>query len=115
MPLTSSGKIDLDRLPEVNMSNINQEREYIEPRTTTEQKLIEIVRKVLDIDDVGVMDDFFALGGHSLLITQLTSRINTHFEINLSIKTIFNVSNIADLSVLVDYLKDQAKHDKEQL
>jgi acyl carrier protein len=107
MPLLPSGKIDRSALPEPVISLKMQKKDYVAPRTPTEKVLTQIMREVLGVELVGVTDDFFELGGHSLSVTQVISRISSELHVNLTMKTLFEVSTIEDLSRIVDFLINQ--------
>ena len=87
LPLTSNGKIDLEVLPLPDMSILNNE--YSAPRGITEELLSTIWCDVLKLERIGMRDNFFTLGGHSLLVTQLVSRIREIFGVELSIRDLF--------------------------
>ena len=74
MPLTSNGKIDRDALP-IAYSKVDTAREFIPPQTPVENTLARLWSEVLGVTDVGRDDNFFALGGHSLLVVKLLERI----------------------------------------
>ncbi len=96
LPLTPSGKIDRKALPEpekiVNTNN------FIAPRNEIEIKLTKIWEKVLDVSPIGINDNFFDLGGHSLLMITLLSQINKIFSKNLELTTLFQAPTIATLA-----------------
>ena len=66
LPLTPNGKVDRKALPAPDTSRPAMEQSYVAPRTPAEKTMVEIWEVVLDLEQVGVHDDFFALGGHSL-------------------------------------------------
>ncbi|UZO79163.1 amino acid adenylation domain-containing protein [Aquimarina sp. ERC-38] len=72
-PLSSNGKIDRKSLTKINTSFTN-DREYIAPRTAQEKQLLEIWQEILMIDTISVKDNFFALGGDSIMAIQMVSR-----------------------------------------
>lgn len=72
------------------------------PRTATETFLVSLWCEVLGIQQVGIHDNFFKLGGHSLSGTQLVSRIRRHWEIDLPLRTLFEAPTIAELALAVD-------------
>jgi hypothetical protein len=86
-PLNSSGKIDREKLPSPNDST--GKADYIAPRTPIEKRLAEIWVEILHVKQVGSDDNFFHLGGHSLLGTQLISRVREAFEVDLPLKELF--------------------------
>jgi amino acid adenylation domain-containing protein len=96
MPLTPSGKIDKKALP--SPSTAGKSRSYTAPRDTLEQVLADIWGVVLKSDRVGIHDDFFEVGGHSLLVTRVTSKIRDALGIDLPITTLFTAPTIAKLS-----------------
>ena len=97
LPLTPNGKIDKKALPNPDLEN-QKEDEYIAPSNETEIKLTNIWQQVLGIEKIGINDNFFSLGGHSLLATQVISRIRSQLKIELSLRHIFQYSNIKKMS-----------------
>jgi len=88
MPLTPAGKIDRKGMPAPSSIGVVQEDEYVEPRTETEKALATIWRKVLDIDRISIHDNFFNIGGHSLLSMQVIVRIKKEIGVALSPRNI---------------------------
>src|SRR5207302_1586101 len=99
LPLTASGKLDRDRLPEPPRRHGGQSEP---PRTPTEQVIAAIWAELLEADAIGRDDDFFTLGGHSLLATQLTSRIQARLQARLPLRIIFESPRLDDLVEAVD-------------
>ncbi|MFC5743983.1 amino acid adenylation domain-containing protein, partial [Dyella tabacisoli] len=95
MPLTSNGKVNRNALPAPDMTR--DEVVYVAPRTVAEQRMAEIWAEILKLDKIGIHDDFFALGGHSLLATQLMSRIGAAFQVEISLRTIFDAPTLAEM------------------
>ncbi|WP_075343707.1 non-ribosomal peptide synthetase, partial [Tenacibaculum agarivorans] len=112
MPLTSSGKLDRKVLPEPDGGMLST-REYVAPRTETEEQLVRIWQQLLGIDKIGVYDNFFELGGHSLLATRLVSTIRKELEIELSIRNIFRFTTIEEIASYLDYKERTLKEDQE--
>src|SRR5206468_1676699 len=75
LPLTPNGKIDRRALPASDQARSDSQRDFVAPRTPTEEVLAGIWAQLLGIEQVGIYDDFFELGGHSLLATRLISRV----------------------------------------
>ena len=97
-------KHEIERLLQENF----EKREYVQPNSNTEKKLAQIWSEVLNIKQIGICDDFFALGGNSLHITQIVSRIRDSFEIELEQGEIFENSDIEHLAKKVELcLKNQ--------
>jgi acyl carrier protein len=93
MPLTSNGKIDRKALPESYTDHLIQNN-YEAPGNELEWKLAGIYKEVLDVDRVGVQDDFFKLGGHSLLAVKLASVIYKELKITVTINILFKLPTI---------------------
>ena len=97
LPLTPNGKIDKQALPRLQESDLNKE-EYLAPRNSTEQSLCDMWQTILNVDRIGIDDNFFSLGGHSLLATRLVSAIRHQFNIELPLRALFDSPTIAGLS-----------------
>ena len=91
LPLTPNGKVDRKALPEPDMAA--QQALYIAPHTDTEKILCEIWQEVLQIERVGIKDNFFQLGGHSLLATRLVARNSASLHGDLTFKSRIHQSN----------------------
>ncbi|NJO98418.1 MAG: AMP-binding protein [Pleurocapsa sp. CRU_1_2] len=104
LPLLANGKIDRTALPDPLLAN---KQGYVEPQTSTEQRLVEIWTDVLDIKRVGIHDSFFQIGGHSLLATLVITRIRKAFSIELALRSLFENETIADLGKVVDRILDE--------
>jgi hypothetical protein len=105
LPLTASGKIDRKALPAPEQSDLAGE--YVASRTATEEILTSIWAEVLELDQVGVHDNFFRLGGHSLLATLAVLKARDVFEIHLPLRSIFEAPTIAALALLVDQIHSE--------
>ncbi|UKP01065.1 amino acid adenylation domain-containing protein [Nostoc sp. UHCC 0870] len=88
LPLTANGKVDRKALPAPNSSEIYVSYEFVAPRNDIELQLAQIWEDILNIRPIGIKDNFFNLGGHSLLIVRLMAQIQQHFGINLPLATI---------------------------
>jgi len=104
LPLLASGKVDRAALPAPTEENTLRDDEFVAPRTPIEERVAEIVGPLLGLERVSVDDNFFMLGGHSLLGTQLIARIRDTFGVNPSLRNIFEAPTIADLADLVEGL-----------
>jgi acyl carrier protein len=116
LPLTSNGKVDRAALPAPNGNTLPEEA-YIAPSGVVEQRLAELIAPLLHVERVGANDNFFLLGGHSLLGTQLLTRISETFGIELSLLTIFDHPTLSGMSSEIERLilakLDLAKLDQE--
>ncbi|MDX6758085.1 amino acid adenylation domain-containing protein [Streptomyces sp. F8] len=94
LPLTRDGRTDRAALPEPEPAA----RPYRAPRTPQEAALCELLAEVLGVERVGMNDDFFELGGNSLLATRLTSRIRKVLGVSVPLRSIFESHAISELS-----------------
>jgi amino acid adenylation domain-containing protein len=101
LPLTPTGKLDRRALPDPGRSRPELDTPLVLPRTAVERKLARIWAEAFDLEEVGIHDDFFELGGDSLLATQLASRVCTAFEVELPPTCIFEVPTVAELATRV--------------
>jgi amino acid adenylation domain-containing protein len=104
LPLTSNGKVDRAALPALNAANILRDAAPATPRTPIEERIAEIVATTLRLKQVGVDDNFFLLGGHSLLGTQVIARIADTLGVDLSLQALFESPTVAELSREVERL-----------
>jgi acyl carrier protein len=80
------------------------EETYVAPETLVEERLADIIAPLLHVDRVGVNDNFFLLGGHSLLGTQLINRISDSFGINLPLLSLFDHPTLGGMSAEIERL-----------
>ncbi|WP_338552863.1 non-ribosomal peptide synthase/polyketide synthase [Paenibacillus sp. KS-LC4] len=97
MPLTANGKTDRKALPAPEGS-VNTGAEYIAPRTALEEQLVRIWQEVLGTERIGVKDNFFDLGGHSLRATALVSQLYKEMNINLPLRDVFRLPTIEEMA-----------------
>ncbi|OQP45853.1 hypothetical protein A4H97_31920 [Niastella yeongjuensis] len=106
LPLTPNGKIDKRSLPEPD-AQLTSANTHIAPRNEIERQLVSIWAELLGKNNIGVKDDFFQSGGHSLKMMQLISRINRHFEIRINIQSIFKEPTVENISEQILFILDQ--------
>ena len=104
LPLTERGKVDRNALPVPDAKNTLRDQPFTPPRTEVEQQLAAILCHLLELDQVSVHDNFFFLGGHSLLGTQLIAQIRGAFGVEIALRTLFDTPTIADLSSEIERL-----------
>ena len=102
LPVTPNGKIDLDSLPAPVFDRAATSDELVPPRTDVERRLATIWREVLEVEEIGVHDNFFTLGGHSLLAVRLFSEIERELGVRIPLAALFQTATIAGLAELVD-------------
>jgi len=98
IPLTTNGKVDRKALPAPSYEGVSAAREYVAPRTETEKALADIWAKLLKVERIGIHDDFFDLGGHSLMAMRAVSQIGEMFEVNLPLAVLLEAPTIAELA-----------------
>ncbi|WP_158621682.1 non-ribosomal peptide synthetase [Corallococcus aberystwythensis] len=101
LPLTTNGKVDRKALPAPDLAG-SDPREYVAPRTPTEQRLAGLWQELLGVTRVGANDHFFDLGGHSLLATQALSRIRQTFTVELPLRRLFESPTLDAVARLID-------------
>ncbi|MFC8792457.1 amino acid adenylation domain-containing protein [Streptomyces cinereoruber] len=94
LPLTPNGKLDRKALPAPDWAAMTGDTR---PANATQEKLAELFREILRLDRVGVHDNFFALGGHSMASMRLLGRIRAEFGVELSIRDVFDALTVAGL------------------
>ena len=104
MPLTSNGKIDRGQLPAAEADDTQRRREVPQPRTDTEKVLAAIWSQLLNVQVVGINDDFFELGAQSLLAIRAVSRIREAFGVDVSLRNLFERPTVAGLAEVIDGL-----------
>ncbi|HYT87749.1 MAG TPA: amino acid adenylation domain-containing protein [Gemmataceae bacterium] len=96
-PLNPNGKIDRKALPPPGRERRDETATFAAPRNATEKAVAEIWAKLLGVEQVGIHDNFFALGGHSLKATQVVSRIRQELKVELPLQAFFRAPTIAGL------------------
>jgi acyl carrier protein len=82
-------------------SRPNMPNAYVAPSTETEQKIASIWQELLGIGQIGIHDNFLDLGGHSLIATQIISRIRSGFSVEVPLRTIFESQTVAEMAAVV--------------
>ncbi len=100
-PITPNGKLDWRALPLPDFSETDADT-YAAPRNETEARLAHIWGESLGIERVGIHDNFFEIGGHSLIATKIVSRIRQQFQLEMPLRRIFEAPTIAALSNLLE-------------
>ena len=105
LPLTLNGKIDRRALPAPGQASFEEATAAGEPGTPQEELLVTIWEEVLGRKQVGIHDDFFELGGDSLLAIRAISRIEQVFKVNLPMRALFDAPTISGLTVQVESMR----------
>ena len=101
LPLTTTGKIDRKALAAMKLSELGREQEFVAPRTALEQVLAGTFSAVLGVDRVGLLDNFFEMGGHSLMATQVASRVRESLGIDLPLRKVFEEPAVGVLAAAI--------------
>ncbi|MBJ6362365.1 phosphopantetheine-binding protein, partial [Paenibacillus sp. GCM10012307] len=102
LPLSSNGKVDRKALPAPDAATGGQERPYVAPRNDAETSLAQIWAEVLQVERVGIHDNFFERGGHSLLAIQVASRVRSQLGQELPVHCFFEAPTIDKLAVVLE-------------
>ncbi|HET8940287.1 MAG TPA: amino acid adenylation domain-containing protein [Polyangiales bacterium] len=97
LPRNVNGKVDRKQLPEPTLAP----EHYVEPVTPIERKLAEIWAEVLQIERVGRTDNFFLLGGHSLLVMRVIARVRAELGCELAVRELFETRDLSELAALI--------------
>nr|WP_283236053.1 non-ribosomal peptide synthetase [Rhodococcus zopfii] len=98
LPLNINGKLDRKALPAPQVV----QREFRAPTTPVEQAVAAVFAEVLGVERVGLDDDFFALGGNSLVATQVTARLGAALDAQVPVRSVFEASTVAGLAAAVE-------------
>ena len=101
LPLTPNGKVDRQNLPVCDRTRPDLEESFVAPRNPIEEKLAAIWADLLGFEQIGVNDNFFNLGGHSLIVAQILSRVRDSFQVELSFANIFANPTVAGLASVI--------------
>ncbi len=104
LPVTANGKVDNTALPAPEAANLMQDGGFVAPAGMVEQYLAPIVAGLLHVERIGSGDNFFLLGGHSLLGTQLLTKINDSFGVDLSLLQLFDNPTLGGMSAEIEKL-----------
>jgi acyl-CoA synthetase (AMP-forming)/AMP-acid ligase II/acyl carrier protein len=104
LPLTANGKVDRHALPPPDASNSLHNEDFAAPRTEVEVAIAGLLAPLLGIEQVDVKANFFALGGHSLLGTQLIARLRDSFGVELPLRSIFEAPTVSGLATEIERL-----------
>ncbi|MFF2175651.1 amino acid adenylation domain-containing protein [Lysinibacillus sp. NPDC058147] len=115
IPLTSNGKVNRKKL-KASIANIvtDEGKGYLEPVTPTQIKLSQIWSLVLNKEKVGLKDNFFEIGGHSLVAVKVINRIKQVFNVKIDLKDIFTNGTLDQLALHIEQLYNEANINNEE-
>src|SRR3989440_3410753 len=102
VPMTPNGKVDRAALPVPDATNTLRDGVTVAPSTPTEERVARIVTTLLEVDQVGIEDNFFLLGGHSLLGTQIIAQVAASFGVDLPLRSLFDAPTVRLLSAEIE-------------
>jgi len=102
LPVTANGKVDRAALPAPDVTNTLRDEDTVAPQTPTEERVAHIVTRLLNLEAVGIDDNFFMLGGHSLLGTQIIAQIAEAFGVDLPLRSLFEASTVRLLAAEIE-------------
>ncbi|HAR86121.1 MAG TPA: non-ribosomal peptide synthetase, partial [Clostridium sp.] len=100
IPLTPNKKVDREALIETDKIMLSR-IEYEAPRNEKEERLVKVWSEILGIDKIGINDNFFNLGGHSLKATSLVSKIHKEFDVRISLSEVFKSPTIKEMATYI--------------
>jgi amino acid adenylation domain-containing protein len=109
LPLSPNGKLDLTKLPRPTHTNVPERTTAKAPATQTEEKLLAMAQELLGNDAVAAEDNFFLVGGHSLLGMQLVLQVRTAFGVDLTLRQLFEAPTVKQLALLVDAISGETR------
>ncbi|MGB0524987.1 MAG: amino acid adenylation domain-containing protein, partial [Flammeovirgaceae bacterium] len=113
-PLTPNGKIDKKALPEPTLTQSQEDDTYEAPRNETESLLVHSWEQTLKLERIGIHDNFFSVGGDSILAIRIISAVKKHFQVEISISDFYQSPSIAQLAELIA-LKQNSNNELEDL
>jgi amino acid adenylation domain-containing protein len=113
LPVTPNGKLDRHALPRPDQGGEAEEGSFVAPHTDTELSIAQIWKELLSLGRVGRHDDFFSLGGNSLLAMQLVARLRNVFQVQLPVNSVFDKPTVAGTAEQIETLL-WARHTNQQ-
>jgi amino acid adenylation domain-containing protein len=108
IPISANGKIDRKALPLPAETQTLHADTYIAPRTDLEKMLAGIWAEILEVEQIGLDDDFFGLGGHSLVGVRLLAKIRKTYQVNLELAVLFEARTVRQFADVIRKLKQPA-------
>jgi amino acid adenylation domain-containing protein len=111
LPVAANGKVDRRALSALDGSGWEAEQVFVAPRTPIEKNLARIWGEVLKLRRIGIHDDFFVLGGHSLLVARVISRVREIFQVEMPLRTLFEEPSLEDFArAIADSKNSRVQH-----
>ncbi|MBY6706004.1 amino acid adenylation domain-containing protein [Rhodococcus sp. BP-241] len=106
LPVSASGKLDRSALPDP----VVDVQRYRAPRTQEQRVVAEVLAELLGVERVGLNDNFFALGGNSLVATRVAARIGDELGVRVPLRAVFDAATVADLADSLDTVVTTSRH-----
>jgi acyl carrier protein len=104
LPLNTSGKVDRRALPAPEVQRREPTRPFVEPRTPAEETVAAIWQELLGVARVGVDDDFYELGGHSMVLLQVRHRLQRELGVEVPLRSLVVETTVAALALAIEEL-----------
>ena len=101
LPYLPNGKMDLQSLPMPDNARPNLSNSIVEPSTHVERTLSRIWTDALNLDEIGVQDNFLELGGHSLMATRIISNVIDTFRVDVPLSAMFEAPTVQEMALLI--------------
>ena len=117
LPKAPNGKVSVGALPAPGRARPELDNPMVPPRTPVEDVVCAIWAAVLDLDEVGIHDDFLALGGHSLAASQVIARVAETFHVDLPLSTLFDTPTVEGVAaaIAVSLARNPEREARERL
>jgi acyl carrier protein len=111
-PMTPNGKVDKKSLPKPDPVQFGTDDTYVAPQTEMEKTIAIIWAESLKIPQIGIYDDFFALGGHSLIAIQIVGRIHEALGVDIALGSIFEFTTVSTFAKNIEEIQASANNQK---
>jgi len=108
LPLTPNGKVNRQALPAPGTDSAEQRSVFMSPQSPTEIALAEIWAQILNVRQMSIHDNFFLMGGHSLLASRLLARVRSTFQVEIQLRSFFEEPTLRALAVSIERAKDRS-------
>lgn len=102
LPVTENGKLDRESLPDPNFDQTAEPKNFVAPTTELEIQLAQVWSEILAVDKIGLHDNFFDLGGHSLLGVRLIHKIEDTLDLELPVSALQEIATLADMAQSIE-------------
>jgi acyl carrier protein len=114
LPLSPNGKLDREKLPAPPDDFLFADRSFVAPRTPVEETVANIWASILNVQPIGVHDNFFEIGGHSLKATHTITQMRSEFDVEIPMRVLFDNPTVEGLAMEI-VTRMAAQTDSEEL